>query len=208
MVRIKICGITNLDDALFCLKAGIDALGFIFWPASPRSISVEAARKIIKEIGPFITTVGVFVNESLATIESIVSYTKLRVIQLHGQENQELINKLRYDYFVIKTIFPEMLDNEVLPDADAYLLDIRWEDKLTNNRKCISSEIISNAKNILPKRPLILSGGLNLDNIKEVIAKFCPYGVDIARGVESSAGHKDKEKVKKLISLVRGYNTL
>ena len=218
MTRIKICGITNIEDALTCVKYGADALGFVF-AKSPRQISPENAKAIIKKLPPFISTVGVFVNLSLEKINEIKTFCNLDVIQLHGDEIIETqnINKSQYkknvednNIYIPVSSFPKIIKavsvrkTEVLnidiPDSVTLLLDTYSPDARGGTGKTFNWDI---ACEISKKRPLILAGGLNPDNIKNAVKTVNPYGVDVSSGVEKAPGIKDHDKLYKLINEVK-----
>ena len=198
MVKVKICGITNLDDALAAVKHGADALGFVFYPKSPRSVDPETAKSIVKSLPPFITAVGVFVDEAPQKIEEIISYAGLDVIQLHGSEPPEHCNLHKK---VIKAIrVKELSDLEILEGyktASAFLLDTYSSESFGGTGQTFNWEIAVEAKKY---GSIILAGGLTPDNIEQSIKVVTPYGVDVSSGVEGPMkGKKDHTKVKHFI---------
>jgi phosphoribosylanthranilate isomerase len=202
MVRVKICGITSLEDALAAVHAGADARGFVFWKKSPRYVDVEEAAGIIKGLPPFVTTVGVFVNEAEDVIRGIVRKTGLDRIQLHGDEPPEFVKALGPG--VIKAI--RVRDEEDVRriggyDASAYLLDTFTEGMPGGTGKTFDWDLAVRAKGY---GRIILSGGLNTDNVVEAIEKVAPYGVDVSSGVEFTPGKKDPEKVRAFVRLAKG----
>jgi len=206
MIRVKICGITNLEDALFCAYEGVDALGFIFYKKSPRYISFSSAERIAKKLGPFVSKVGVFVNEDKKKILKIACDIGLDVVQLHGEEDKDFCDFLRKKIKVIKAFFPKKFSLEFKRyKVDAYLFDVRLEDKLRKREDSLGEEIIKRLSFFARERRIIISGGLNCQNIKRVLSKIQPYAVDVARGVEKCPGKKDKELVKKFIRIVKRY---
>jgi len=206
MIRVKVCGITNLEDALVCAYEGADALGFIFYKKSPRYISFSSAEKIIKKIGPFVSKVGVFVNEDREKVLKIACNIGLDAVQLHGEEDKDFCSFLRKRIKVIKAFFPKKFSLEFKKyKVDAYLFDVRFEDKIKRRRDSLEEEIIKKLSSFTNKMRMIISGGLNCQNIKRVLAKIQPYAVDVARGVEKYPGKKDKELVKRFIRIVKKY---
>ena len=197
MRKIKICGITNLDDAIMVTELGADALGFIFTP-SKRKIDPNKAREIIKELPPFLTTVGVFMDEALKKVNQIADYTGINIVQLHGSESALYCNKIKRK--VIKRI--SVNNNDTTRDlvsrmekykVPAYILDPgAGSGKVFNWDLAIGIDL-----------PLIIAGGLTPENVKNVILLLEPYGVDVVSGVEQSPGKKDKQKVKRFIEEVR-----
>lgn len=188
MVRVKICGITNLEDALNAVKLGADALGFVFAPSS-REINPEKAKEIVEKLPPWVSTVGVFVDEKPSRVMQIVNQCKLDYAQLHGDESPEYCGQL--DIKVIKTIKTEI---KRIPEYDVpgILLDIS-----KGTGKVFDWDLAVEAKKY--GKPIILSGGLTPENVKKAIKKVKPYGVDVSTGVESGPGKKDCEKMKLFI---------
>jgi len=203
MVRVKICGITNLNDALTTVELGADALGFILYPESKRFIRAKEIRKITQNLPPFVFKVGVFVNEDPHKILEILSYAHLDFAQLHGDETPEeceYIGKER----VIK-VFRLKSEEEVekiepyMGKIRALLLDTYSESSYGGTGKTFNWEIAKKIKERFPNVPLILSGGLNPQNVRRAIEEVRPYAVDVSSGVERTPGIKDEEKVKLFI---------
>ncbi|MCX7918536.1 MAG: phosphoribosylanthranilate isomerase [bacterium] len=204
MIKIKICGITNLADAEKAVELGADALGFIF-SKSPRRIDAEIATEIIKQLPPFITTVGVFVNESAEVVKHIASVCRLNVLQFHGDELPEYCSQ--FGRKVIKSFRVKNPDDlSMLPGykgiVSAYLLDSRVKGKRGGTGETFDWEL---AKIALPYGRVILAGGLTPENVAEAIQAVNPYAVDVSTGVESSPGKKDFEKMRRFIEAVRKF---
>jgi phosphoribosylanthranilate isomerase len=207
MLRIKICGITNLEDALAAIEYGADALGFVFHPKSPRVVTPEIAKTIVSALPPFITIVGVFVDEDKSKIEKIVMDVGIDIVQLHGTETPETCQMCRK---VIKAIrVKDLTDLESLRKykVSAFLLDTYSPYTIGGTGQIFNWDIAVEAKKI---GRIILAGGLTPENVEEAIKWVQPYGVDIATGVEANKkGKKDHEKLKSFIErarkVLRGY---
>jgi phosphoribosylanthranilate isomerase len=189
MVRVKICGITNQKDAFAALDAGADALGFVFYNGSPRNIAREDAARIIEQLPPFIQTVGLFVNESIETINNIADLCGLDVIQLHGDETPQFCNSINRR--VIKAL--RIKDISSLEPLESFnvagmLLDAWSPSEQGGTGRTFNWDIAEIASQ---KKQIILAGGLSPDNVTEAIRKVRPYAVDVSSGVESSPGVKD-----------------
>lgn len=200
MTRIKICGITNLEDALQAVACGADALGFVFFEKSPRCVSPEQAREIISRLPPLVTTVGLFVNEDPQTIRDTAEFCQLDRVQLHGDESPDdcVLPPLK----VIKAL--RVKDAASLTQADEYPVDLlldAWSDQVYGGSgHCFDWQL---ARELAARRPIILAGGLRPDNVAEAVATIKPYAVDVSSGVELSPGRKDHEKVAEFIRRVR-----
>ncbi|MCX5717237.1 MAG: phosphoribosylanthranilate isomerase [Nitrospirae bacterium] len=204
MVKVKICGITNLDDAMAAADFGVDALGFVFFKKSPRYISPANAKKIIKKLPPFISTVGVFVNEDKNTIKKTVSQAGIDIIQLHGEEPPNAC-KLP-EHLVIKAIRVESIDNlEIISKykdkVSAFLLDTYTLEVFGGTGQVFNWDIAVEAKQF---GRVILAGGLTPVNIEKAVRLVHPYAVDVSSGVEAEKGKKDHSKVKLFIERAKG----
>lgn len=204
MVRIKICGITNEQDALKAARLGAWALGFIFYKKSPRFISPFKAKKIMDELPPFVTPVGVFVNHNLGAMRDIINHTGIRVVQLHGDEDHHFCNRLkRYNVKVIKVFrVGESFDARQLTDykVDAFMFDTLDKDAFGGTGKTFDWRMLKELKS--QNVPIILSGGLNSQNVFEPVAELRPYAVDVNSSVEEAPGKKDAKKVQQFIDIV------
>jgi len=196
-VRVKICGITNVEDAMLAIEAGADALGFVF-ASSLRRITPEEARNIIAHLPPMVQKIGVFVDENPETINSISDFCSLDWIQLHGSEParvRELINRP-----VIKGL--RIKDESSLQALETYndyflLLDSYHPEKSGGTGIVSDWDLVSR---VARQRPIILAGGLNAENISEAIGRVKPYAVDASSGIESYPGKKDRSLVKQFIT--------
>jgi phosphoribosylanthranilate isomerase len=200
MTWIKICGITNLEDAMDAASLGVDALGFNFAP-SPRRISPSAAKEIIGSLPPSVISIGVFVDEEISEVRRITDECGLKRLQFHGQEPPEYCRE--FSLPVIKTIAVRSVDR--LRDIEKYpsvaiLLDTWSADRAGGTGKTFPWEW---AKEAQEKRDIILSGGLNPANVYQAIKEVRPAGVDVSSGVEQIPGKKDLLKMIDFIKEVR-----
>ena len=197
MVKIKICGITELDDALHAVDCGADALGFVFYERSPRAVTSKRAQAIIAELPPFVTVVGLFVNEDPVNIRLIADHCGLDVIQYHGDESPDTVRLApRRSIRALR-----VRESETLDDIDHYpgcglLLDAWVSGAFGGTGVLCNWEI---AAGIAKKRPVILAGGLTPDNVGAAIQTVRPYVVDVSSGVEEAPGRKDRKKVAAFI---------
>mgnify|MGYP000017508757 FL=1 len=202
MTKVKICGIKTLSDAKFAVDYGADAIGFVF-AESIRNVSKEKARAIVRKLPPFVTTVGLFVNDTAENIEAICRFCGLDTIQLHGNERPSLLNKLK----VFKTIKAFRIQNEkdIIPirkyKPDAILLDGYSENKMGGTGTSFDWKIV---KKLRTSIPVIVAGGLTHLNVSQAIRIVNPYAVDVSSGVESGPGKKDRKLIKKFIDAVKG----
>jgi phosphoribosylanthranilate isomerase len=199
-MRIKICGITNLEDALIATYLGADALGFVFAKESPRAITPDTARNIISKLPPFIVSVGVFVDTPEEEILSIIGHTGIQCVQLHGNESPAEYSKIGIP--VIKAFRVNehfRVDTLAQFPATAYLLDTFVKGTAGGTGKTFDWNIAVAAK---AYGRIILAGGLTPENIEDAIRKVQPYGVDISSGVESIPGKKDKRKLQQLFTVL------
>jgi len=203
MVRIKVCGITNREDALLSVDLGVDALGFIFAP-SPRGITPQEAKKIIQVLPPFIERVGVFVNEASWRVRTIAKFCSLTCLQFHGDESPHYcvqFNQKVIKSFSLKDKIPKDISHY---KVSAYLVDTFLKGKRGGTGKTCNWEIARKIRNI--GFSLILSGGLTPNNVGEAIIKVKPYAVDVASGVEEMPGKKSEKKLRQFIQNVREKN--
>jgi phosphoribosylanthranilate isomerase len=198
MTRVKICGITNLEDALVAVDAGADALGFVFFRESPRHIFPEEAARIIALLPPFVQTVGLFVNQDNAAISDVADLCRLDLIQLHGDETPEQCHQLKrrvLKAFRIKSM--TCLDPMVNYQTSGFLLDAYSPSAYGGTGMTFNWEIASEA--VKRHNRIILAGGLVPENVAEAIQNVKPYAVDVSSGVELSPGRKDHQKVRAFI---------
>lgn len=205
--RVKICGTTNLENALFAVGEGVDALGFIFFPKSPRNIEPAAAREIIASLPLFVDRVGVFVNSPLKELVRIAS-VGLSCIQLHGGESPGYCRELRAALPHCRIIKAFRVSDattaaDIVPYndvVDAFLLDTYKKGAEGGTGEVFNWDIV---EKLDLQRPFLLAGGLDPDNITEAVRAVQPYCLDVNSGVESAPGVKDHNKVATLMAKVR-----
>jgi phosphoribosylanthranilate isomerase len=204
MIRVKICGITNYQDASNAVKLGVHALGFIFAP-SPRQITPDKAREIICAIPPFVKTVGVFVNEDPDTIRKIIQFCGLDLVQLHGDESPDLCHELMpysIKAFRIKNQDSLLSVMPYLGKIRAVLFDAFSEEKRGGTGKTFDWDLAKKGKDL--GVPVILSGGLTPSNIEQAISTVRPFAVDVNSGVEDSPAKKSPTLMKRLMETIKG----
>ena len=200
-VKVKICGMTNLKDIKVAVDGGVDAVGFIFYKKSPRSVTMQAVREIVLELPPFVDSVGVFVNETAEQINKIADHCKLDRVQLHGDESPAFCKKIRRR--VIKAIrVKDMQSLKKLSEypVSSFLLDTFSQDHYGGTGKVFDWNLAYPAKKY---GPIILAGGLTPINVRQAIQRIQPYGVDVCSGVESQPGIKDHKKMQAFLKNVK-----
>ena len=208
MVRVKICGITNLEDAQEAINLGADALGFNFYKRSSRYIEPAKAKPIIEALPPLISLVGIFVDEfSPERIRSIAHAIGLGTIQLHGSESPEYVKKIGEVRIIKAFRVSESFDLAQLATfrVGAYLLDAYDEKQLGGTGKTFNWDVAVEAKR---HGRVILAGGLSSENVAEAIAQVRPYAVDVCSTIESEPGKKDFQKMEALFREVRRARSL
>ena len=197
MVKVKICGITNIEDALHAAGCGADALGFVFFDRSPRCLSPEAAREIIATLPPFVTAVGLFVNERPERIGQIADFCGLDVIQLHGDEGPaDCDYSPRRVVKALRVKEAASLDGHAAYAVSALLLDAWVAGAYGGTGERFNWEL---AAAVARQRPVVLAGGHTAENVAGAVRTVRPYGVDVSSGVEASPGRKDPAKVAAFI---------
>ena len=192
---------TQLQDTLFAVEQGVDAVGFIFYKKSPRAVTMKTVREIIAKLPPLVDTVGVFVNESAERLNKIADYCGLDLVQLHGEESPAFCRKIHRR--VIKAFRVKDLQSikqlEKFP-VSGFLLDTFSDDFHGGTGKTFDWNLAIPAKEM---GPVILAGGLTPRNILQAVRQVRPYGVDVCSGVEKSPGIKDLEKVRAFLKNIR-----
>ena len=199
--KIKICGITNLEDAQTAVREGADALGFIFHSQSPRFVEVNVVKSIVHQLPPFILPIGVFVNEGLTIVRNMMDQCGLALAQLHGDETPSYCETLGRP--VLKGIrlkdrstFLSLAEYKGRAGVRGFVIDTFSESEYGGTGKVADWDLALEAAEAAP---ILLAGGLTPDNVQEAIQKVHPYGVDVSSGVEASPGKKDRTKVKAFI---------
>lgn len=200
--RVKICGVTRAEDALEAARCGADAIGLVFYPASPRYVTVQQAQQVVAALPPFISVVALFVNAKQAEIEAIISQVRIDIVQFHGDETAAECERIKLPYFKAIRVKPDtnLLQYEVdFSSAKALLLDTYSESAYGGTGHVFDWDLIP--KNMA--KPVILAGGLTAENVGLAIEKVKPYAVDISGGVELSKGVKDAKKIVAFMQAVR-----
>jgi len=201
MVKVKICGITELDDALKAHELGADLVGFIFFEKSPRKVDPAYARTIIKRLPADLLKVGLFLNQHSGTVKAIAEGCRLNVLQLHGDEKPDYCEGLRKEFKIIKSF--KVRDpssvvgvNSYKDSVDYYLFDTYVKGMPGGTGRNFNWDIL---KGKAFKKPIFLAGGLTPKNVGDAVRKVAPYAVDVASGVEKSPGKKDHKLLKEFI---------
>ncbi len=195
---IKICGITRPEDAAAAVDAGADAVGFVFWERSPRYVDPERARGIVRALPPFVTPVGVFVNQPLEHVNDVARRARLGAVQLHGDEPPGFARSIEGP--VIKAVTagaPGALD---WPEAVMLLVDAADRERRGGTGRLADW---AGAAAVAARRRILLAGGLTPENVEEAVARVGPFGVDVSSGVEQSPGVKDHSKVRAFVTAAR-----
>ena len=198
---IKICGLTSLEQALSCVELGADWLGLNCWSGSSRYITAEKALEIVDGLPESVSTVGVFVNESTDTLESIMRETGIDLAQLHGDETPENCKKITVPWFKAFRVSPSFQPQRIQDyGGETFLLDAYSKTHYGGSGQKIDWEL---ASTVSAMGKLILAGGLAPENVADAVNKVRPWGVDVCSGVESEPGIKDLLKVKEFINNIR-----
>lgn len=204
MVKVKICGITNLEDALNSIDAGCDALGFVFYRKSPRYIIPSKARRLINNLPPRMMKIGVFVDAREKTIRKTLKLCRLNMLQFHGKESPGFCERFK-GYKIIKAFrIKNRLDLKDISKYKtfAYLFDTFVKSRAGGTGRRFNWKLINRRNSI--KRTIFLSGGLTVDNVKEAIKTVHPQWVDVSSSVEIKPGKKGYQKVKDFIHSAKG----
>jgi phosphoribosylanthranilate isomerase len=197
---VKICGITRLEDAQQAVAHGATAIGFVFWPRSPRYVAPDRAAEIVRTLPSAVITVGVFVNEPVDRVRAIAATAGVGIVQLHGDEPPAYADAVGYPIFRSVTLDDAVEASAAWPVGTRLLLDAADRDRRGGTGVQVDW---SRAAAIARQHPVILAGGLTPDNVAEAIGFVEPYGVDVSSGVESAPGIKDAMKVARFLENAR-----
>jgi len=195
-----------MEDAEAAVEAGAGALGFVFWPKSPRFIAPHRARAIVSSLPPFVVPVGLFVNQPAAHVRGVAALVRLGAVQLHGDE--DVLYAAGMDWPVIKAVSIERGDDadriDIWPRRTTLLLDAHDPVSRGGTGRTIDW---SAAARIAGRRRTLLAGGLTPDNVAEAVARVQPFGIDVSSGVERAPGVKDHARIRALFEALNGRNT-
>ncbi len=202
-MKVKVCGITTYEDGAMALDCGADALGFNFYSGSPRCVSLETARSILRRLPPFVARVAVMVNEPDGpAFAEAARAAGITVLQLHGDESPEYCRRLA-GWILVKALrigkAPVPRSAAEFP-VDAFLLDAKDDVLFGGTGRVFDWDLAANVDRL---RPVILAGGLRPENVREAIAAVGPYAVDVCSGVESKPGRKDRKRLEAFMNEVR-----
>lgn len=206
--RVKICGITRIEDAQAVCDSGADAIGFVFYEKSPRNVSLEQAKSICSSLPPFVSSVGLFLDAPIEFVNSVLATVPLDLLQFHGSESPKYCTSFNRPY--IKAVGMKEMTTEnnfadfrayadQFSDAKGFLVDSHGKGKAGGTGETFDWNNVPQNYD----KPVILAGGLNPDNVADAIKQVTVYGVDLSSGVEIAPGIKDKQKIMKLMNEVR-----
>jgi len=201
-VKVKICGLTTVEDALAAVAAGADLLGFVLWEKSPRYVTIETAREIARRLPPATTRVGVFVDATVEQVMFSLRICDFGALQFHGQESPAYCQQ--FGVMTIKAF--RLRDAGSLPamsgyDTDAFLLDSQVEGLPGGTGATFDWSLAAQARKF--NKPIFLAGGLTPQNVVAAVRAAQPFGVDVSTGVEASPGKKDHQKMRDFVAAVR-----
>ncbi len=202
MPRVKICGITSVEDAQAAIEAGADALGLVFYAPSPRSVSIAQAQEISRIVGPFVSLVGLFVNADADEVQNTLSQIPLHVLQFHGDESRDYCEQFQRPYMKAIRMRPELDIQQAMnehPNASGILLDAYRKGVPGGTGETFDWQRVPARS----EQALVLAGGLNPDNLEQALAATHVWAVDVSGGVESSPGRKDHEAIKRFVRIAK-----
>ena len=198
--RVKICGLTRLEDVRVAVEAGADAIGLVFYPPSPRYVDLDKAAELARAVPPFVTIVGLFVNADPALVRETLAVVPIHLLQFHGDEDEAYCRQFDRPYMKAARVRPGMdlvQYAAAFPSAQAILLDA-FVDGFGGGGKVFDWSLIPPALG----KPLVLSGGLDAANVGEAIVRVRPAALDVSSGVEAAKGIKDAEKIRAFCAAV------
>jgi phosphoribosylanthranilate isomerase len=202
VTRVKICGITRIEDAIAAAKAGADAIGLVFYPKSSRNVTATVATEIVNEMPPFVTTVGLFVNHSADQVNRICDQVELDLLQFHGDETPSDCSQYGKRFIKAVRMAPGRSVTDMMGQyrqATALLLDSFDADKYGGSGETFDWQRVPKESDV----PLILAGGLNCSNVAEAVTRVQPYAVDVSSGVESAPGIKSADQIIEFVTRVK-----
>lgn len=202
LTRVKICGITRVEDALCAAQQGVDAIGLVFYSPSPRAVGIQQAADIVAQLPPFVTTVGLFVNADVAFVQDVIMRVSLDLLQFHGDESAEYCEQFNKPYMKAIRMRDDLsLESSVLhyENAKALLLDSYQPGIPGGTGTTFDWGRIPDKMH----KPIVLAGGLDATNVADAIQQTSPYAVDVSGGVEASKGIKDAAKIAAFINEVK-----
>jgi phosphoribosylanthranilate isomerase len=199
---VKVCGITRREDAAAAVDAGARALGFVFWPKSPRFVDPFHARAIVAGLPPFVTAVGLFVNQPHEYVSGVASLVRLGAVQLHGDETVAFAEALKLPVIRALTLGDRI---EAWPARMRVLLDAHDPDRRGGTGRTIDW---TGAAVVARSRPILLAGGITPENVAEAVAHVRPFGIDVSSGVEHSPGIKDRNRIRALFEALHDSSNL
>lgn len=200
--RVKICGITRIEDARAAVTAGADAIGLVFWPSSPRLVSVEQAQAIASAVPPFVAVVGLFVDPPPTMVHEVLNRVNLALLQFHGSESPEQCRSYGRPYIKAISMREDVnlqAEEKRFGDATGLLLDTFAAELVGGSGRAFDWSRIPSSRT----KPIILAGGLMPENVGEAIRRVRPHAVDVSSGVEASKGIKDPKKIAAFMQAVR-----
>ena len=199
--RIKFCGLTRQQDVQHAIALGIDALGFVFVERSARNLNVDNAASIVNEVPPFVNRVGLFMNAQASEVEDVLKHVRLNLLQFHGDEEEKFCKQFNMPYLKAVPMASTVSVTDFCQEfssATGFILDSHAKGQMGGSGEKFSWDEIPNNLN----KPVILAGGLTINNVAEAISVVHPYAVDVSSGIETSKGIKDPAKMEQFIKEV------
>lgn len=201
-VRVKICGIRRAEDALAAADAGADAIGFVFYPASPRAVTIAQAREIDRVLPPFIARVALFLEPAAADVQAVIDEIRPDLLQFHGRETAAFCQRFSVPYMKAVPMGEPDVDLHAWSAAHAGAAALLLDANRAGQAGGRGERFEWRDDPSLPERPIVLAGGLEPNNVAEAITRFAPYAVDVSSGVESAPGVKDTDRMHAFVNAV------